>query len=238
MVFPECPRWLDEAVVDWRDEEDAVTAVEAFLGRVNRLFPVHTEIWDLDLDAAQWRLSEIPVMPLGYDTWNEGWDDLKEPAPYLLHMRYSRGNEDYAFVRDEFADLYPDHQVPSTLEPHRLVEALRQMTMPAPELAALPELILMLDHSTGNAWLDTGEYTLAEGGIYPTWSRENVAWLAEEWQSAQPVLEKVMALLNWKNDSAGAVAEKLAAVRAVLLEADKRTQEDERRDATTPTTKA
>lgn len=59
----------------------------------------------------EWRLYEIPVMPFGYDHWYDGWDSLTESASYLLYMSHSWGNEDYATMRDEFADIYPDHIV-------------------------------------------------------------------------------------------------------------------------------
>ncbi len=93
-----------------------------------------------------------------------------------------------------------------------------------PELAALPDLIQMLDHNTGNAWLDVGEISLAEGGGYPEWSRENVEWLAEEWRHARPTLDGVLSLLNWKNEGAEAVAEKLSAARDALVAAQERRQ--------------
>ncbi|MFQ5420826.1 MAG: hypothetical protein ACE5EY_10755 [Anaerolineae bacterium] len=127
MVFPDHPEWLDEEAVAWEGEEDVAAAAERFLNRVGVLFPVHDDIWDIDLEVVEWRLYEIPVMPFGYDHWYDGWDSLKEPAPYLLYMSHSRGNEDYATIRDEFADMYPDHLVPRYLEPHRLVDTLRQI---------------------------------------------------------------------------------------------------------------
>ncbi|MBE2225474.1 MAG: hypothetical protein IAF02_28320, partial [Anaerolineae bacterium] len=186
MVFADHPEWLDEEVGHWQREEDVATAVERFLKRMSALFPVHDEIWDVDLEGIEWRLWEIPLIPMGFDIWHDGWDDLKEPSPYLLHMRYSRrDDDDTSSERDEFADLYPDHQTPRYLEPHRLVEALRQtcaeqrrsMELAEP-LDALPDLILMLDHNTGNAWLDVGELSLSEGGGYPQWNPDDVAWLA------------------------------------------------------------
>lgn len=147
MIFPNHPEWLDEEVVDWEDEEDVAAAVECFLGRVCTLFPVHDDIWDIDLSAdseqvlevVEWRLWEIPVMPLGYDEWYDGWDDLKEPASYLLHMRYSRRDEDSPYLHNEFEDLYPDHLTPRYLEPHHLMKTLRQVELPEP-LDALPDL--------------------------------------------------------------------------------------------------
>jgi len=132
MVFPDHPEWLDEEAVDWESEEAVVGAAERFLNRVSVLFPVHDDIWDVDpsagsgeaLEIIEWRLWEIPVIPMGFDYWYDGWDDFKEPIPYLLHMVHSRGDEDSSLVRDEFADEYPHHLVPRYLEPHRLVNIL------------------------------------------------------------------------------------------------------------------
>jgi hypothetical protein len=233
MVFPDRPEWLQQEAVDWVDEEDVAAAVERFLGRVNTLFPVHEEIWDADLEAVEWRLYEIPVIPMGYDLWHDDWADLREPAPYLLHMQHSRDAKDYLYGRHTFAGLYPDHQVPPDLEPQQLVEALDQEGFLQSELAALPDLIRMLDCSTGNVWLDVGEMSLAEGGGYPEWSRENVDWLGEEWRTARPVLDGVLSLLNWKNENGEAIADKLSAVRDVLVSANKRRQRDDPADATT-----
>lgn len=232
MVFPDHPEWVDEEAVDWENEEAVAGAVERFLNRVSVLFPVHDDIWDVDpsagsgqvLEVVEWRLYEIPVMPMGYDHWYDGWDNFKEPAPYLLYMSYSRGNEESPFVRDEFADEYPDHLVPRYLEPHRLVKTLRGMALPEP-LNALPDLIEMLNHSTGNAWLDVGECALAEGGGYPLWNPEDVAWLAEQWQQAKPVLDRIHRLLDWQNSSPEEIGLKLTAVRDALLDAYDREQE-------------
>ena len=222
MVFPDRPEWLSGEVVDWEDETEVAAAVERFLGRVSALFPVHDDIWDVDLEVVEWRLYEIPVIAMGYDIWNDEWEDLKEPAPYLLHMRYSRHDEDSPYLHNEFEDLYPDHLMPRYLEPHRLVETLRQMVLPEP-LDALPDLIEMLDHSTGNSWLDVGELSLAEGGGYPPWNREDVEWLAEEWQKAKPILEHIHRLLDWQNSTPEEISFKLTAVRDVLLDAYQRT---------------
>lgn len=221
MVFPDHPEWLNEEVVDWKDDEEVAAAVERFLGRVSTLFPVHDDIWDVDLEVVEWRLYEIPVIPMGYDIWHDEWEDLKEPAPYLLHMRYSRRDEDSPYLRDEFADLYPDHQTPRYLEPHRLVETLRRLKLPEP-LDALPGLIEMLDHNIGNSFLDVGELSLAEGGGYPPWNREDVEWLAEEWQKAKPTLERIHRLLDWQNSTPEEIGFKLTAVRDVLLDAYQR----------------
>jgi hypothetical protein len=245
MVFPDRPEWLQQEAVDWTDEEDVAAAVERFLGCVNTLFPVHEEVWDADLEAIEWRLYEIPVLPMGYNLWHDSWEDLQEPAPYLLHMscahmQHSRDVENRPYGRDTFAGLYPDHQVPRELEPQQLVDALcqtcdeegRSTRLPQPERIALPDLIQMLDQSTGNVWLDMGEISLAEGGGYPEWSQENVDWLAEEWRKARPMLDGILSLLNWKNENAGAIAEKLSAVRDALVTAHGRRPHHDPADAT------
>ena len=226
MVFPKHPEWLEEEVVDWRDEEDVAATVERFLERVNTFFPVHDEVWDADLDAIEWRLQEIPVLPMGYDLWADDWRDLREPAPYLLHMQHSRDVGEGIYRSRTFDTLYPDLQVPPDLDLQGLIKPLRQLlseeshpTSHPPELAGLPDLLQMLDHDTGNIWLDLGEASLAEGGGYPEWSQENVEWLVAEWEQASPVLDRVMTLLTWKNESEAAISEKLSAVRDVLVAA-------------------
>ena len=224
MVFPDRPDWLTDELVHWRDEEDVAAAVARFLRRVNTLFPVHDDIWDVDLEVIEWRLHEIPVLPMGFDEWYDGWDELTEPAPYLLHLCYSRDEADNLHGHDEFADLYPAHQLPRCLDPHCLVETLRRMGLPEP-LNALPDLLLMLDHATGNVWLDVGEIALAEGGGYPQWQPDEVAWLAAAWQKAQPILDRIDRLLAWQNNTPATISDKLTAVRDALLAAHHRAQQ-------------
>lgn len=216
IIFPQEPDWLTEKVDHWHDEETVAAAVEQFLQRVSALFPVHEEVWDMDLEAIAWRLEEIPLIVQGFDEWYEAWAEYKEPVPYLLHLAYSRESK---FGREaNFTQMYPEHLLPNTLQPFQLVDYLRKMRLPSP-LAALPDLIQMLAHDTGNPWLDFGELALGEGDGYPSWEPETVAWLTTEWQKAQPVLDRVDALLDWSNDSPESIAEKLTAVRQALLAA-------------------
>lgn len=238
LVFPDQPDWPEKEVVDWADEEAVAGAVERFLARVSDLFPVHDEIWDVDLEVVESRLYEIPVIPMGFDEWYDGWDELKEPSAYLLHMCHSRRDEEAGRRgRGEFAALYPDHQVPRYLEPHRLVQSLRRAALPQP-LDALPDLIEMLSHCTGNIWLDVGECSLMEGGGYPLWSREEVAWLTETWQQARPVLDKIRRLLEWQNGSPAEIGGKLAAVRRALLAAYQQMKMSTQEEQTTSSPRA
>ena len=221
MAFPDKAEWLQEKVA-WQNVADVATATEKFLNRVSTLFPVYAEFWDEDLEVIEWRLWEIPVMPLGYDIWYDDWDDLKEPAPYLLHMLYSRRDEFSFGRRSDFQELYPKLQVPKQLELQRLIETLRQMlsqeTLSEP-LKSLPDLILMLEHNTGNFWLDVGECALADSGGYPPWTAENVILLTAAWQEAQPIQDGVQQLLDWQNDTSEGIHSKLTVIRELLLTA-------------------
>ena len=230
LVFPKQPELLDE-VVEWTDVNAVVTVVEHFLQQVSSLFPVREDIWDSSLEFAESFLYSIPVVPMGFDVWYDGWCDMREPAPYLLHMTWSReGTKGMYRSDDEFDSLYPAHNVPDKLEPHRLIDELRQILteraeqhlLPASPLAALPNFILMLNSDTGNALLDYGESSLAESGGYPHWDRENIEWLTEAWQEAAPILDGVIALMNWGENSEGGCDEKITAVRALLIEAYER----------------
>lgn len=233
MAFPDQPHWLDEEIA-WPDEEAVAVAVGRFLGRVSALFPVNEEMWDVDLEVIEWQLYEIPLIPMGFDEWYEGWDEWPEPVPYLLHLRHSRAQGEGTPSGDDFAKLYPAHSMPGSLEVQRLVESLRQIctersasgNLPEP-LTALPDLILMLEHNTGNDWLDVGEIALAESGGYPSWHPETITWLTEEWRLAQPVWEGVHRLLDWQSESPADITDKLTAVQDLLLAAWQRSQEPE-----------
>jgi hypothetical protein len=230
MVFPDQPDWLSAETVNWTEEEQVAAAVERFLRRVSALFPVHDEIWDIDLEVVEWRLHEIPIIPMGYDLWHDDWQDLKEPACYLLHLRHSRYEDEVNYPRSEFAELYPAQAVPRSLEPHTLVASLRAMVakgaLPEP-LDALPDLIEMLEQTCGNFWLDVGELSLAEGGGYPLWSVEEVTWLAGEWRKAKPAMDRIQRLLDWRNKGPAQIGRKLTAVRDALLAAYERMEQEQ-----------
>lgn len=217
IIFPEHPEWLDE-IVAWKNEEAVAKAVERFLSHVAALFPIQDECWEMEMEIIEWRLYSIPVIPQGFDIWHDGWDEVYEPAPYLLHMLWQRDEADDLENPNEFRQQYPEHLVPRGLEPQRLIDTLRSMALPEP-FHALPDLIEMLIQGTGNVWLDIGEISLMEGGGYPEWDPAEVAFLAEEWQAAEPIYDRVHALLDWHNETPASVERKVTAVHQILLEA-------------------
>lgn len=214
LVFPDRPGWREE-VIDWEGESDAVVAIHGFLQAAGDLFPVREMFWEDDLEWAEGWLYDIPVAPCGFDVWHDEWDDFGEPVPYLLDLIYGRSDHPDP---EEANGRYAPYVTPPDLVAEALVKALRRMALPSP-LNALPDLIRMLTHSTGNAWLDVGEIGLMEGGGYPRWNRDDVTWLASSWQEARPILERINALLRWREEDPAAVAKKLAAVHTALMNA-------------------
>ena len=217
LVFPKNPHWLTEQRVDWLNDEAVGAAIETFLQRVGQLFPIGEEIWEPSSDQFDWFLYVIPVTPVGFEIWHDDWEDFKEPAAYLLHIIH---DSNVCFSSISGTDLethYGDLLLPEHLEPQRLVETLRTLPTPTPELSALPDLIEMLNGTTGNPWLDYSESDLAEMVSYPRWDADNIAWLHTEWQEAEPIWDGVAALLNWQNEDATAIEAKLTAVHQQLL---------------------
>lgn len=217
LVFPDKPHWLTEQSVDWLNDEAVGVAIETFLQRVGQLFPICEEIWEPSVDQFDWFLYTIPVTPVGFEIWHNGWEDFKEPAAYLLHLIH---DSNACFSSIYGADLethYGNLLLPEHLEPQRLIETLRTLPTPTPELATLPDLIEMLANTTGNPWLDYSESDLAEMDSYPRWDANNIAWLQAEWEEAEPISDRVAALLNWQNEDATAIDAKLTAVHQQLL---------------------
>lgn len=96
--------------------------------------------------------------------------------------------------------------------------------MPEP-LDALPDLILLVEHATGNPWIDVGERALGSGDGYPQWQPDGVVYLQKEWQKAQPILARIHRLLDWQKEVPAGLTRKLTTVRDALLAAYHQTQE-------------
>jgi hypothetical protein len=90
MVFPKEEEWLAEEVGAWREDMDVAQAIGRFLRRVGKLFPVHDEVWEDELEAMEWRLYNIPLTLLGFDIWHECWLEWPEPARYLIYLMAGR----------------------------------------------------------------------------------------------------------------------------------------------------
>ena len=215
LTFPDKLACLDAPLTNWHDEEVVVAAIEQFLERTNTLFPIYTELWDADLDMAEWRLCEIPVQPLGFDIWYDEWTEFSEPVPYLLLLLHRRENMSGSNTCDDFEEQYPMLCLPPHLIVEALVPTLRTLELPPP-LNALPDLIQLLDQNTGNPLLDISPTMLAEGGSCPNWELEEIEWLTDLWQEAEPIYDAVHILMQWCNDCP---TERVPIIHSLLLQA-------------------
>lgn len=222
LAFPERPEWLADAI-EWPEEEDAIAAVELFLERVHTLFPVHHDFTELDLEEAEWWLYEIPITPFGFDLWDDGVQNFKEPIPFLFTLMHTRSGNERWELDETFEARYPDFPLPPRLEPEQLIATLRQMPLSDP-LTALPDLIEMLAQATGNLWLDTSVESLAEDVQTYQWTTANLTRLHHAWQEADPVLQRIFQLLDWQHTISGNGGRKLALIRDLLLQAYHLTQ--------------
>jgi hypothetical protein len=216
LVFPEKADWLDETVV-WHDDEAVAQATEQFLERVNtHRFPVDTDIIDMDADACEWVLWHAPVLPLGFAAGcAEEWEYIREPVQLLIKLTYGDcldGNAPMCLAED-----YPELVIPDGFSTHGLRKALRAMNLAGP-LVALPDMLAMVQEETGNAWLDYAYAYLAETGGFPYWETD-YEWLVEDWAKAEPVANRVFALMDWVEEN---LAERLKVVMDTLIAARER----------------
>lgn len=194
LIFPKKRAWLDETIV-WQEGDEVVQATQQFLQRVNdHRFPVDTDCFGLDVDACEWVLWHVPVLPLGFATsYAEDWQFIREPVQLLLRLTYGHYLDEDSRVC--LAADYPDLAVPAGFNLDGLQPVLRKITLAGP-LAALPDMVAMVQEETGNAWLDFSYEYLAETGAYPHWDSD-YQWLAEDWATAKPIADRVFALMTW-----------------------------------------
>lgn len=215
LIFPKKRAWLDETIA-WQEEDEVVQATQQFLQRVNEhRFPVDTDCFGLDVDACEWVLWHVPVLPLGFATsYAEEWQFIREPVQLLLRLSYGHYLDEDS--RACLAADYPDLAVPADFffNLDGLLPVLRKMALAGP-LAALPDMVAMVLEETGNAWLDFSYEYLVETGAYPHWDTD-YQWLAEDWAAAKPIADRVFDLMTWVEAEP---AERLKLVMDTLLAA-------------------
>lgn len=216
LAFPEKGDWLDETIA-WGDDEAVAQATEQFLNRVNsHRFPVDTDIIDIDADACEWVLWHAPVLPLGFAAgYAEEWEYIREPVQLLIKLTYGDCLDENAPVC--LADDYPNLVIPDGFSTNGLSKVLREMNLAGP-LAALPDMLAMVQEETGNAWLDYAYSYLAESGGFPNWETD-YEWLVEDWAEARPIADQVFALIDWVEES---LDERLKLVMGSLVTAHTR----------------
>jgi hypothetical protein len=225
-LFPDAPAWRQTDVPT--DGDGLLLAIEHFLSQVNReRFPVIDELWEDELEDADWRLWQIPLDLQGLAVWDEEeWNYYPEPTRLLLYLgswsNLDEDEADYPAANEPAADepvagsrflkpAYP-YAFPHDFRLDGLAAVLAEMALPAP-LDGLPDLITLALADGDNGWLDYTNNDLAEcGGCFPSWD-EWPEWY-QAWQAAEPILQRVKRLVDWVKQ---APAERLDAVVAALL---------------------
>jgi hypothetical protein len=177
-----------------------------FLRLVSRRFFYIPEVYyeDAALAAEELPVSYIPVDPFLPDWWNEDPGDLPVIFQTLLALggRLADEAEWTEGVRQavEAGKKFEGRK----LDPGRLAAASKKAKGPLKYLALALDV---LDHDTGNPWLDTSyDMPLTDA----EWSAENVTLLAKAFREARRIQKKVFALDRWLGADAARTKELVA----------------------------
>ena len=203
-LFPAEYHWLVERRGQTLSPD---SAYEMFLTLVERhLFPVDTwadwpygegDYCHIPLITFGWSLDDLSeelhllYVPLACCLWPE-WADEQ----WVRLERYGIDAGDLPVRVGDGCVNARDIHVPQT------ISRLEQMALPPP-LSGLADAIRSMtgyfdELRGGNVFLSVPHLYLYEsfhGGV-PTWGKEAVEWLAEEWARAKPVLESAWALVD------------------------------------------
>lgn len=179
----------------------------ACLDLLERLFPLAREYVQMCADEGE-RPVNIPLYSFGIDLWNLSYERDRQCWPgWLMLALLNR-----SFSLEQYQQLGEgslDRSALAALEGVLLYtpgtwsyETLQQVCASAPEpLCWLATACQMLDHATGNLFLDPGEEESVDDAH---WCEEDLELLAREWKEAQVMLDKASALTEWLTTHPGA----------------------------------
>ncbi len=193
--FPEeFPRdWMaDQQKVLPEDENTYSEAELSCLWLIEeRLFPFALEHLLMCADEGE-RLATIPLWPYGIDRWEQplssfepGWQML------LLLVEMTREEGVGELVADVLLILGQAKHTGRGISLEWLDTLCQQEDVP---VRFLPIALRMIDHSTGNAFLDSTDEMPCED-MY--WDVDDMALLAQHWSEAQTMREQTDALAEW-----------------------------------------
>ncbi|MBW4502690.1 MAG: hypothetical protein KME57_24770 [Scytonema hyalinum WJT4-NPBG1] len=156
-----------------------------FIQLVNsNLFPVEF----IDEIEAYEEYENIVILPQKLEWWNETFEDLEMSEKFLLSLM---GNGYSLKYWEEEFGFEPDYLTSDEdINFQKLVKICKKFKSP---IKYLVTSLMILDHSTGNIWLDT----TYETGYWWEWSEENIILLADKWQEATMMLEQFQELADW-----------------------------------------
>lgn len=156
-----------------------------FIELVNsNLFPVEF----IDEIEVYKEYENIVILPQKNEWWNDNFEDLEMSEKFLLSLM---GNGySLKYWQEEFG-FEPDYLTSDEdINFQKLVKICKKFKSP---IKYLLTSLMILDHSTGNIWLDT----TYETGYWWEWSEENIILLADKWQEATMMLEQFQELADW-----------------------------------------
>ena len=153
-----------------------------------RLFPFAFEYLVMCAEEGE-RLSTIPLYPYGMDLWSCPFSDF-DPGWQILIAIYEPRLSELDGPLTSITGLAKRPTVGGF--PLADLDVLCQRA--EEPLRYLPIALLMLDHSTENAFLDTTDEMPCEDMF---WCEEDVALLAEHWKQAQTMIQRTDALSEW-----------------------------------------
>jgi hypothetical protein len=168
------------------------------------LFPM--SFWAVE-SAHEERLQAIPITSMGVD-WQieEGIENLrmgwKLLLPFSKEGRYwledvePEGSEWFDSEFETHQVSYKDIQHPDRIDNKQLRRLCCEITTP---LQFLPLALKLLDHETGNIWLDASPNEM-NYGLYASslpWSKSSVNFLHRKWKQASRILDAAYLLIEW-----------------------------------------
>jgi hypothetical protein len=157
----------------------------------DRLFPFYA---DHLLDEEEEREDLIYLPNFGVDWWTIEFEELERGWQLLLFITGSVQRDFGLKVED-----YTDQEIRAalmTIQDGKVIwDMLNTFSAAKPEpLCYLPIALDMLDHDTGNIFLDSTDETPAEP---LEWSTEDMDFLIEQYKEAGTLNEKAGKLLDW-----------------------------------------
>ncbi|WP_322685591.1 hypothetical protein [Nostoc sp. DedQUE07] len=159
----------------------------------------------------------IPAWPFYPDWWDTELESLPKSFQLVLCISSHVGMGFFGEIPNWISEAIPDLEAVQGCDFLKLEALCKQSQTP---LIVLPKIMEILDHCTGNVWLDSTN----EAYLEFDWTIDNVKMLRANWLDCQFIYSQVAELDDWLEDK-----KNIAAFCQILYECD-----DEPHDAPQP----
>ncbi len=156
----------------------------------DKLFPFALDHLLMCADEGE-RLSTIPLYAYGIDRWERPFSDFEPGWQMLLLLVEPCDEVGVEELGTEVLEILGQVRRTGSVSLDQMDELCQSEEEP---LRYLPTAMRMIDHSTGNAFLDPTDEILCEDMF---WDLEDVALLARHWTEAQIMTEQTDVLAKW-----------------------------------------